>query len=67
LDLLSLLVTIKGEQAMRTIETMAIYEDGVLRSSAPLALPEHTSLGEPVQVPTSEDAAKHSRRVDAGV
>ncbi len=49
---------------MRTIETMAIYEDGVLRPSAPLALAEHTSVRVSVHMPTPEDAAEHSRRVD---
>ena len=48
---------------MRTIETMAIYEDGVLRPSAPLALAEHTRVHVSVQVPTPEDA-EHSRLVD---
>jgi predicted DNA-binding antitoxin AbrB/MazE fold protein len=48
---------------MHTIETMAIYEDGVLRPSAPLALTEHAIVRVSVQVPTSEDT-EHRRRVD---
>ena len=49
---------------MWTIETTAIYEDGILRPSAPLALAEHMSVRVSVQVPTPEDAAEHSRQVD---
>ena len=49
---------------MRTIETTAIYEDGVLRPSAPLAIAEHTSVRVSVQVPTPKDATEHSRQVD---
>ncbi len=49
---------------MDTIETTAIYEDGILRPLAPLALPEHTQVQVSVRVVAGTSVLEHQQQVD---